>query len=364
MSLRCKICGQEGSFSSTLPYCPSCLRKEKLKKDVVFTHQKIRESKLPHLKSKKGSLTCRICGNECRLCEGEIGFCGLRKVKEGKLVHLAGIPSKGLLHHYFDPLPTNCVADWVCAGGTGRGYPKYAYKKGPEYGYKNLAIFFGSCSFNCLFCQNWHYRELNQKLAPLISTKELSHFLDDKTACISFFGGDSSPQMPFALRFSLLALEKKKNQVLRICWETNGNFHPRFLKKMAEISLFSGGCVKFDLKAYSKKLNLALTGVSNKNTFSNFEKMAEFTSERPEPPFLIASTLLLPGYIDLKEIKLISRFISSLNPEIPYSLLAFYPSFYFSDLPRTSKKFAQEAVEMALEEGIKNVHLGNVHLLS
>jgi pyruvate formate lyase activating enzyme len=363
MISNCKICGQKGTFSDTLPFCPSCLREEKSKKDVISTHQKIRKSAFPHLTQKKGSHTCRICGNQCPLCEGETGFCELRKVVNSRITHLAGTPTKGLLHHYFDPLPTNCVADWVCPGGTGRGYPKYAYRKGPEYGYKNLAIFFGACSFNCLFCQNWHYRELTQKLKPLISAQELSNFLDEKTACICFFGGDPSPQMPFALKFSLLALKNKKNRILRICWETNGNFHPRFLKKIAEISLSSGGCVKFDLKAYSEKLNLALTGVSNKTTLSNFEKMAEFTLGRPEPPFLIASTLLIPGYIDLKEIKLISRFIASLNPQIPYSLLAFHPSFYFSDLPTTSKKEAEDARKTALDEGLKNVHLGNIHLL-
>jgi len=66
-------------------------------------------------------------------------------------------PQEGKLSWYHDPLPTNCVADWVCSGGTGAGYPKYAHCPGPELGYSNLAVFFHACTFNCLYCQNWHF---------------------------------------------------------------------------------------------------------------------------------------------------------------------------------------------------------------
>jgi hypothetical protein len=33
----------------------------------------------------------------------------------------------GNLSWYKDPLPTNCVGDWVCAGGTGAGFPRHAH---------------------------------------------------------------------------------------------------------------------------------------------------------------------------------------------------------------------------------------------
>jgi len=39
---------------------------------------------------------------------------------------VGGAPIQGNLRWYFDPLPTNCVADWVCPGGTGAGCPKWA----------------------------------------------------------------------------------------------------------------------------------------------------------------------------------------------------------------------------------------------
>lgn len=92
--------------------------------------------------------------------------------------------------------------------------------------------------------------------------------------------------------------------------------------------------------------------------------LAEKAMERPVPPLLIANTLLVPGYIDEEEIRNIADFICSIHPEIPYSLLAFYPHFYMSDLPLTSKKLADGCLAVAREAGLEKVRLGNVHLFA
>ncbi|BAW31922.1 MAG TPA: hypothetical protein PLO64_00585 [Methanothermobacter sp.] len=78
---------------------------------------------------------------------------------------------------YFDPLPTNCVANWVCPRGTGAGYPKYAYSTRPEYGYKNLATFLGACSFDCLFCQNSSYKEMAIRGKPIFTAENLDDMI-------------------------------------------------------------------------------------------------------------------------------------------------------------------------------------------
>jgi pyruvate formate lyase activating enzyme len=291
-----------------------------------------------------------------------MGYCGLRKNVSGKLVHFAGTPEKGVVQCYYDPLPTNCVAMEFCAGGSGAGYPRYAHSKGAEHGFKNLAVFYGACSFNCLFCQNWHYRELTMSLSPTMSASELAGWADDKTSCICFFGGDPSPQMPHALETSRIALEKAKG-ILRICWESNGSMAIGSMRKAAALSLESGGTIKFDLKAWNENLHTALCSISNKQTLKNFEWLAEYGKQRQDPPFLTASTLLIPGYVGVEEIEKIAQFIAGLDPDIPYSLLAFYPQFYMNDLPTTSKKEAVECM-LSARKYLKRVRIGNVHLLS
>lgn len=126
----------------------------------------------------------------------------------------------------------------------------------------------------------------------------------------------------------------------------------------------TGGTIKFDLKAWSRGLHEALCGVSNEQTLSNFRILAERAGERPEPPLAAASTLLVPGYVDASEVGAIARYIAKINPDVPYSLLAFHPDYAMSDLPTTSRRQAEECLEAALDAGLTRVRIGNAHLLS
>lgn len=329
---------------------------------VKTAHGKSRRSfGLPEIPPKDpDGVPCKICVNECRIPQGGTGFCGIRKNIGGRLVGVSS--DEGRFSWYHDSLPTNCVADWICPGGTGCGYPEYAYKTGPEYGYKNLAVFFQACSFNCFFCQNWHFKQ-ELKTAPLRSVEELVSAVDDKTSCICYFGGDPTPQLPLALKASRLACEQKKNRILRICWETNGSMNSALLDEMIDISLRTGGSIKFDLKAWDEHLHSALTGISNYRTKNNFIYAGEHMKSRDVPPPLLANTLLVPGYIDEEEIRNLAKLIASINPNIPYSMLAYYPHFYMHDLPLTQKTFADRCLAIAHEEGLTNVRIGNKHLL-
>jgi pyruvate formate lyase activating enzyme len=303
---------------------------------------------------------CGGCVNECRIPYGETGYCGLKKNLGGTLSGVS--PARGKLSWYHDPLPTNCVGDWVCAGGTGAGYPRFAFCNGPERGYKNLAVFFHACSFNCLYCQNWQFKQQTH-LPQTTDVYSLIAAVDAKTTCICYFGGDPSPQAAFSIHAARLALKKTKDALLRICWETNGSMHPQRLDEMVEIALFSGGCIKFDLKAFDDRLHEGLTGVSNRFTLENFRRAGKWIPKRPVPPLVIASTLLVPGYIDAEEIEALAAFIASVNPEIPYALLAFHPQFFMSDLSTTSRRLAYQCEAAARRSGLKNVRIGNRHLL-
>jgi pyruvate formate lyase activating enzyme len=140
--------------------------------------------------------------------------------------------------------------------------------------------------------------------------------------------------------------------------------HSRFLEQAIDLSMQSGGCIKFDLKAIDKHLHRALTGVSNRRTLENFRLAANNSARRRSPPLVIASTLLVPGYVDIQEVSQIAHFIASIDPSIPYALLGFHPSFFVPDLPRTSVRHAKAAELAAREAGLTRVRIGNRHLLS
>ena len=362
---RCDYCGKtEKTISNVIGFCADCIRThfDAVWPRIAMVHARSRKAyNLPEIppRDPKG-VTCDICINQCQIGEGQVGFCGLRAVREGGLK--GGRPHEGNLAFYHDSLPTNCVADFVCSGGTGCGYPIYANTKGPEYGYTNLAVFYHACAFNCLYCQNYHFKErvFSRKK---IHAKALAAAADDNTSCICYFGGDPGPQVLHALKTATLARKKRQNQVLRICWETNGSVNPTYLERMARVAMESGGCIKVDLKAWDDGVHRALCGVSNKQTLANFEMLSSWAAKRSEPPFLIASTLMVPGYVDDVEVSSIARFIGRLNPDIPYSLLGFYPCFFLNDLPVTSRRHGARCEVAAREAGLSQIHIGNMHLL-
>ncbi len=132
-------------------------------------------------------------------------------------------------------------------------------------------------------------------------------------------------------------------------------------KLQLALSLESGGCIKFDPKAWDETLHKVLAGIANKRTNDNFATAGKKVGLRPLPPLLIASTLLVPGHID-DEVRTIAA-VAKINPAIPYSLLAFATRFFLSDLPVTSRALAEGCAAVAREEGLTNVHIGNIHLL-
>ena len=363
--LICRVCGSrtEG-IGTSLNVCPDCIRTrwESCAALLANVHAATRQPfQLPLTPPRDpAGVPCKLCLHECRMSAGEEGYCAVRRNtavsmrRDGR--------SRAKVSWYHDPLPTNCVADWVCAGGTGAGYPQYAYEDGPEAGRTNLAVFFEACNFNCLYCQNWTFKESGRS-SPWRSVEDLAGAVTHRTSCICYFGGDPTPQLPYALRVSEWIRNEHPGRILRICWETNGSMRRSWLKRMAVMSLESGGCIKVDLKAWHPQIHQALCGVDNRQVLDNFALLAEWADLRPEPPLLVASTLLVPGYVDEPEVRHLAAFIARLNPDIPYALLAFAPQFHLRDFPTTSRSQAEACLDAALQAGLRRVRPGNRHLL-
>ncbi|TET19929.1 radical SAM protein [Candidatus Bathyarchaeota archaeon] len=368
---RCQICGKQSNLiSSRLGVCLQCIREnpEQALKITDKVHAESRETFgfPPKPPKHPNGISCGMCANNCKIGVDEKGFCGLVFNVNGRLVRKGGTPEKGILQWYYDPLPTNCVAWWFCPGCTGAGYPKYAYRRSAERGYSNLAVFYGACSIDCLYCQNWHYRNLAAKLEPVMSAKSLAAKVDAHVSCICFFGGDPSVQMPHTLKTSEIVLEKAREEkrIFRVCWETNGYWKKEFALRAAELSFISGGVIKFDLKTWDENLNKALSGVSNVPTLRSFKMIGEnFFKKRSDLPVLTVSTLLIPGYVDAEGVRNLASFIAEVDSRIPYTLLAFYPQYVMTDLPTTSRELAIKCRDAA-EEYLENVRIGNIHLLS
>lgn len=363
---KCLLCGERvGEIARCIGICPSCVknRPEESRAHIDRVHAEARGMfGLPtRPAANPEGIECKLCFHRCRPGSNQKGYCGVRHGTESSM--RTDGKSRALVSFYRDPLPTNCVADWVCAGGTGEGYPRFAYDCGPEVGFYNLAVSLDACNFDCLFCQNWSFKKSH--LAPKWTDRQtVEAEVDERTSCISFFGGDPGPQLPYAIRLSNAVRKKHPGRILRICWETNGAVHPSGLRAMVRLAVKSGGCVKMDLKAWSPSIHRALCGCDNAKILENFARAAQWSSERLTPPALVASTPLIPDFIDEDEIYGLASFIARINPHIPYALLAFAPQFLMDASPTTSAAQARACLEAAKSAGLTRVCIGNEHLLS
>lgn len=348
--MECVICSK-GKASEVLKVCADCIRSGK--EDAIFyakkAHNQIKSKYgLPKEPSKdEEGISCELCSNECKMKEGERSYCGLKGNTNGKLKSKVS-EDHALMYAYIDPLPTNCCASWFCPGSS-------------QYSKVNIAVFFYGCNFNCVFCQNASHKDI--ETAPVASLNEFFSSVNRREGayCVCFFGGSPEPQLPFAIRASEKLLKDKKKR-MKICWEWNGCGNRNIVRKAAEISSQSEGIVKFDLKAFNPNLSLALSGVSNKRAYENFEMIANEFFEGSAPPVLTATTLLVPYYVDEKEVESIAYFIAKLNPNIPYSLLVFHPDFYMRDMPITPREQVKRCYEAA-KKYLNNVNIGNKQLL-
>ena len=328
--MRCALCG-DPLPSRAIPICPKCSKTDRAIEFVSKIHEGIEKI------NGKGRFKCNLCSNNCGF--DDVSLCGLRFVRDGKLISLTS-PKRAVLHAYEDPLPTNCCNAWFCEGSKLRG--------------TNLAVFYYGCNFDCLFCQNWTHKRIEE--GSVVTVEEIvERAMNERVKCVCHFGGSPEPQIEFAINFSREVLKRRE---IMICWEWNGAGRTDLAIKAAELSHESGGTVKFDLKAFSKPLHMILTGRDNEQTLKNFVRIYE-----KFPETLSATTLLVPYYVDEEEVENIAKFIASLSDEIPYSLLIFHPDYKLSDMTVTPRRQVERCYKAA-KRHLKRVHVGNKFLLA
>ena len=169
----CKFCGEaDRTISEVLQVCRRCILEgdwNTIKPHILGVHKQVRQlvelpEKPPKAEKPNIKLKCNYCINECSLSDNDISYCGLRNIRKNNSGELPfPTKSKGYIHGYIDPNPTNCCNAWFCPAGTSVGFQKYSDYEGPEFGTYSYAAFLYGCTFNCLFCQNASHKHFSKK---------------------------------------------------------------------------------------------------------------------------------------------------------------------------------------------------------
>jgi len=171
---------------------------------------------------------------------------------------------------------------------------------------------------------------------------------------VAFTGGDVLCNIDF---YCQAAKEIKKNcKNIWILIETNGYaLIPENLDKLKDSGVDS---FWLDIKAFDEKVYKKLCGTTNEWILkAPYEILKRgFTLE--------VLTLFIPGWVEDEQIIKISKLLAELNPEIPLTILAFFPSYKMNNVKSPNLFDMIRVYKKVKEIGLKNVKLGNCRVFA
>ncbi len=274
----------------------------------------------------KGVL-CEICPKTCVIPEGHKGFCGARTNSEGKIVaaNYGKITSMAL-----DPIEKKPLK---------RFHP----------GSRILSVGSYGCNLRCPFCQNYEISMGNDSTVYLELTPEelISRALEQiprGNIGVAYTYNEPLIGYEFVRDCAYLAAKKGlKNVVV-----TNGYINEKpFSEILPLIDAFN-----IDLKSFSPEFYRSVGG--NLETVKTSIKLAA------KQRHVEVTTLVIAGDNDSEEeMRALSSWLASVNPEIPLHISRFFPAFKMSNRLPTPIKTILDLVEIA-QESLRYVYSGNI----
>ena len=273
---------------------------------------------------------CFLCSHKCLIKEGAKGICGVRENRGGMLVSL--VYGKVIAQHV-DPIEKK---------------PLFHFLPGS----RSSSIATVGCNFKCRFCQNADISQMpndqdqvwGNDIAPPEIVKEV---VSSRSATIAFTYTEPTIYYELALDTARLAVTKGIKNI----FVSNGYMTEECLKDIfpdlhgANIDLKS-----FDDKFYREQCGAKLGPVLK--TLETMKKMGVW---------LEVTTLLIPGLNDSpKELKGLAKFLADLDPDIPWHISRFHPTYHLTNVSPTPPESIHRAKDIGYEEGLKYVYSGNI----
>ena len=282
-----------------------------------------------HYASDGTTVQCQICPNRCLLEPGDRSVCRSRVNIGGKLyslaygdpcsVHVDPIEKKPLNHFY----PTSLIFSIATTG----------------------------CNFRCLNCQNW---EISQK-----KPGEVRHTQLFPEEVVEKAKGRNIPSIAYTYSEPISFYEYMYNTAklaraggLKNVLVSNGYINREPLINLCRY--LDGANV--NLKSFDDSIYRSLNGGTLQPVLNTFKTLHR------EGVWFEMTTLVVPTYVDKPEMikRMCGWILKELGPNYPLHFLRFFPRYKLTRLPATPIATLEELREIALQEGVRYVYLGNV----
>ncbi|MBN2782502.1 MAG: AmmeMemoRadiSam system radical SAM enzyme [Campylobacterales bacterium] len=284
-------------------------------------------------KLSNGKVLCEVCSQSCVLGDGEYGKCGVRCVVDGELKLLVYSLAAAL---NVDPVEKKPMFHFL-----------------PNS--KAFSIGTVGCNFSCTFCQNHEIsqypKEHNHNVTGRkVSPKQIVE-LALEYGCKSIAYTYNEPVVFFEYTYDTAKIAREnglKNIYVTSGYETH--------KAIDVIAPYLDG-MNIDIKSFSNDFYKNICG-------ARLDPVLETVLYAYKKGIWIEiTTLIIEGKNDSDdELRAIAKFLASIDTSIPWHLSAFHPMYKMLDVGRTKTSTLKRAYDIAKEEGLKYVYMGNVDL--
>ncbi len=278
-----------------------------------------------------GRVQCDICPRECRLREGQRGFCFVRQNLGGEVVLTTYGRSSGFCIDPIEKKPLNHF------------YP----------GTPVLSFGTAGCNLGCKFCQNWDISKSREfdTLADQASPEAIAKAAAD-SGCTSVAFTYNDPVI--FMEYAIDCIDACKEMGIKTVAVTAG-----YIKDAPRRQFYSKlDAANVDLKAFTDDFY-------RKITFSELQPVLDsllYLKHETDVWFEL-TTLVIPDENDsTEEVEQMSQWVvENLGPDVPMHFSAFHPDFKMRDKPRTSPETLKRVREIAMKNGVRYAYLGNIH---
>jgi len=270
---------------------------------------------------------CDLCPHHCTIKPDHTGICRVRKNIDGTLFSLVyGHP----VTQSVDPIEKKPLFHF---------YP----------GSKTFSIATVGCNLHCKHCQNADISQTSadhssSMMVPAESIVESAKNCNAHSISYTY----TEPTIFYEYAFDIASIAHDHD--LKNVFVTNGYISKEPLEKIAP---FIDGA-NIDLKAMNDEFYKRVCGARLQPVLDAIKIYIEHEI------WVEITTLIIPGYNDdEQELQKIAKFIYDINPEIPWHVTGFSPSFQLTEISPTTIAMLEKAMSIGKENGLSYIYPGN-----
>ena len=276
-----------------------------------------------------GVVECLLCPHHCRITDGKTGICGSRRNHAGRLISEVYAKPCSLA---IDPIEKK---------------PLYHFHPGT----KCLSIACTGCNFRCLNCQN---HDISQA-----SPYEVGHYYLQPNDVVALCLKHQCPGIAYTYTEPLTYIEYIADTA-RLAhdadlWNILVTAGYVCQQPLADLLPFIDAA-NIDLKSFSDDIYRKVSGGRLSTVLDTILAMKQ------AGVWIELTNLVIPTVNDdMEMIRRMCRWLVDNGlADAPLHFSRFFPRYKMNDIPPTPLHTLQAAKQVALEEGLKNVYLGNV----